>query len=63
MGVARHRSTEAWKAIRTEDVPEMTEVLEHWTSLDDFMEEAPDPVMFWFFQRREAFLSEKTMRK
>ena len=31
--------------------------------LDDFLRKAPSSMMFWFFQRRDAFLSQKTMTK
>ena len=58
-----HRSIEARNEIRTHDVPKVLDILQHWTSLDEFLEEAPKTVMFWFFQRREAFLSQKTMQK
>ncbi|KAK2053225.1 hypothetical protein LY76DRAFT_650007 [Colletotrichum caudatum] len=57
---------EAWKEIRTDEdraMPRLTEFLKLWTSLDEFMQEAPKTLMFWFFQRREAFLSQRTMQK
>jgi len=57
------RSIEARNTIRTQNVPKMIEILENWTSLDEFMDEAPKTIMFWFFQRREAFLSQKAMQK
>jgi hypothetical protein len=37
--------------------------LQSYTSLDEFLSKAPATLMFWFFQRRESFLSEKTMQK
>lgn len=58
-----HRSIEARKEIRTHNVPKMLDILRHWASLDEFLGEAPKTVMFWFFQRRQAFLSQKTMQK
>ncbi|KAK2041675.1 hypothetical protein LZ31DRAFT_586326 [Colletotrichum somersetense] len=62
-----HRSMAAWKEIwiheDIDNMPKMTEYLKYWTSLDDFMEEAPRTLMFWFFQQREAFLSQQTMQK
>ncbi|KAK2028976.1 hypothetical protein LX32DRAFT_639490 [Colletotrichum zoysiae] len=62
-----HRSMEAWKETWTHEDMEMPEIILHilkkWTSLDEFLEEAPRTLMFWFFQQREAFLSQKTMQK
>ena len=34
-----------------------------YSCLDDFLAEAPKMLMFWFFLRRDAFLSQKTMMK
>jgi len=58
-----HRSIEARKEIRTHNVPKILDILQHWTSLDEFLERAPKTVMFWFFQRRQGFPSQKTMQK
>lgn len=58
-----HRSIEARKEIRTQNVPKLLDILEHWTTLDEFLEESPKTVLFWFFQRRDAFLSQKTMQR
>lgn len=35
-----------------------SEILRNWQTLDDFLREAPTFLMFWFFQRREIFLSQ-----
>lgn len=58
------RSIEAWEAL-----PQITrtcrfhiDILRQYTCLEDFLE-APRFFMFWFFQRREAFLSQSTMTK
>jgi hypothetical protein len=37
--------------------------LQRSANLDEFLTEGSKPVVFWFFQRREAFLSQKKMRK
>lgn len=58
-----HRSIEARKAIRTDNVPKALDILQDWTTLAEFLGEAPETVMFWFFQRRDAFLSQTTLQK
>jgi len=39
------------------------EALQGYTCLDDFFCKAPNFMMFWFFQRRDAFLSQESMTK
>jgi hypothetical protein len=39
------------------------EVLKSYSCLDDFLRKAPEFLMFWFFQQRDAFLSQETMTK
>ena len=65
-----HRSLEAWDALNPKralnpERPPMHEedALQSCTGLDDFLSKAEDHLMFWFFQRRGAFLSQKTMQK
>ncbi|EXJ67742.1 uncharacterized protein A1O5_09088 [Cladophialophora psammophila CBS 110553] len=41
----------------------ITEILRSYTCLDDFLAKAPKELMFWFFQQRKTFLSQKTMTK
>lgn len=57
------RSIEAWESIplAPEEKTLVTSMLESFTKLDDFL--CRGPVMYWFFQKREAFLSQKTMTK
>lgn len=57
-----HRSQEAQDAIQAAG-PASIKILREWTGLDEFMDQAPKTLMFWFFQRREAFLSQTTMQK
>ncbi|KAM7185292.1 hypothetical protein V8F33_012470 [Rhypophila sp. PSN 637] len=58
------RSMGAWDPLgRTEGNLEKSS-LESWSNLDDFLLETSRPgPMFWFFQTREAFLTQKTMTK
>ena len=39
------------------------DALQRCSCLDDFLRKAPEYMMFWFFQRRDAFLSQETMTK
>ncbi|KAK8087855.1 hypothetical protein PG997_002816 [Apiospora hydei] len=39
------------------------EALESYTDMDEFFRATPMGVMYWFFQRREPFLAQKTMTK
>ncbi|KAH7020360.1 hypothetical protein EDB80DRAFT_221322 [Ilyonectria destructans] len=57
-----HRSIEAWGASTNERYPMAKESLQLYTDLDHFLDEPP-PLLFWIFQRREAFLSQKMMTK
>lgn len=54
------RSLEAWGSLQ-EDHPMVKGLLQRFTNLDDFLCE--NSIMFWFFQKRESFLSQKTMTK
>ncbi|KAI0443611.1 hypothetical protein F4803DRAFT_514748 [Xylaria telfairii] len=61
------RSIEAWEsiplplALAPEEKTLATSMLERFTKLDNFL--CRGPVMYWFFQKREAFLSQKTISK
>jgi hypothetical protein len=61
------RSVQAWGTIkpadRPIDVPWGERMLALYSSLDELLQKAPVSFMFWFFQTREAFLSQKTMTK
>ncbi|KAI1165717.1 hypothetical protein F5B18DRAFT_144794 [Nemania serpens] len=54
------RSLAAWGSLQNE-YRVASGILQTYTDLDDFMCEKS--AMFWFFQQREAFLSQKTMTK
>ncbi|KAI0118322.1 hypothetical protein GGR51DRAFT_499059 [Nemania sp. FL0031] len=56
------RSLEAWGSRFRERRLEKG-ALESFASLDDFLGQTRRIPMFWFFQRREAFLSQETMTK
>jgi hypothetical protein len=60
------RSIEAWDVLVTDvktERPLWVQLLQHHSCLDDFLREAPKSMMFCFFQKRDAFLSQKTMAK
>lgn len=62
-----NRSLEAWETLSSHadaNVKQrMKEELQYATSLDDFLTRPAHHAMFWFFQRREAFLSQQRMTK
>ncbi|KAH8686470.1 hypothetical protein BGZ61DRAFT_454517 [Ilyonectria robusta] len=58
-----HRSVEAWDPLTQTGHAIEKEVLQKCTSLDEFLCKGSANPMFWFFQRRAAFLSQKTMPK
>ncbi|KAI0456832.1 hypothetical protein F5B21DRAFT_126078 [Xylaria acuta] len=55
------RSIEAWESLTQVTKTLAKSTLESYTKLDDLL--CDGLVMFWFFQRREAFLSQKAMTK
>lgn len=55
------RSIEAWKASDLRTEPLAKSFLQSYKSLDDFLDEKF--IMFWMFQRRDAFLSQRSMTK
>lgn len=57
------RSVEAWVAPDHHDHAHEKGFLQRHNDLDDFLTRSKSPLMFWFFQRREAFLSQKVMTK
>lgn len=58
------RSLEAWEVLAPNRVRRLEEeFLQSYTSLDGFLSQSPETLMFWFFQRRGAFLSQETMQK
>ncbi|KAI0145319.1 hypothetical protein GGR57DRAFT_304644 [Xylariaceae sp. FL1272] len=70
-------TSSAWRSLVRESVAQMTAInpnvgrsrvlekstLESYGSLDEFLHGEPMLPTFWFFQRRDAFLSQKTMTK
>lgn len=58
-----HRSLEAGRQLKGDMPPIAEGFLRSYHSLDDFLSGAPQHLMFWFFQRRDTFLSQKTMTK
>lgn len=59
------RSLEAWSPPKKATHVMSEDFLRSYTDLDDFLTKSGSmgTLMFWFFQRREAFLSQKTMAK
>lgn len=57
------RSIEAWDPLTAPMIAFAEDALQAYTSLDDFLSKGPNPLMYWFFQRREAFLAQPTMTK
>jgi hypothetical protein len=61
------RSIAAWDDIVTDNraTPKNPPsfVLQEYHSLDDFLSHCGSPLMFWFFQRRSAFMSQKNFKK
>lgn len=57
------RSIDAWEHGPQKPFPLHKDILQTLASLDDFLREAPQLAMFWFFQRREAFLSQERTPK
>src|SRR5690348_7323323 len=63
------RSIAAWDDLAITDqtkyksthVP--SSILEECYSLDNFFDRNGNPLMFWFFQQRSAFMSQKRMAK
>lgn len=60
-----HRSLEAWYPPKKSTHAMAEDFLRSYTDLDDFLVKSGSmgTLMFWFFQRREAFLSQKIMTK
>ncbi|KAG4416346.1 hypothetical protein IFR04_010508 [Cadophora malorum] len=62
-----NRSITAWNELATDGreifsrLPIST--LQSLSTLDDFLSQAGIPLTFWFFQTRQAFLSQKRMNK
>ncbi|OHF04115.1 hypothetical protein CORC01_00454 [Colletotrichum orchidophilum] len=57
------RSINAWPA-RMADMHRLAgDFLQHYSSLDDFLCAPQANLLFWFFQRRQAFLSQKRLSK
>lgn len=54
------RSIAAWDGLATKDLAKG--LLQQCHSLDDFLQ-GGSPLMFWFFQRRNAFMSQKHLKK
>ncbi|KAK8875015.1 hypothetical protein PGQ11_005529 [Apiospora arundinis] len=57
------RSIAAWKQPAGPTYPRVEEVLQKYSDMDEFLRETPTSVMYWFFQRRESFLTQKRMPK
>ncbi|KAK8095692.1 hypothetical protein PG999_013714 [Apiospora kogelbergensis] len=57
------RSIAAWKPPTSPKYPHFEDVLRRYTSMEQYLCEAPMGPMFYFFQRRESFLSKKRMPK
>ncbi|KAF6814433.1 hypothetical protein CMUS01_12650 [Colletotrichum musicola] len=57
------RSIEAWGPSRRPESAEVEKYLRERTDLDEFLDKTSSTLMFWFFQRREVFLSQQTMTK
>ncbi|KAJ3548068.1 hypothetical protein NM208_g1191 [Fusarium decemcellulare] len=57
------RSLEAWHHPDQDLLIMAKKALQRSASLDDFLAGGSKPAIFWFFQRREAFLSQARMRK
>ncbi|KAI0205201.1 hypothetical protein F4808DRAFT_410915, partial [Astrocystis sublimbata] len=55
------RSIAAWDSLTSVTKTLVTTALQRYNNLDDLLCERL--IMFWFFQRREAFLAQKTMSK
>jgi hypothetical protein len=55
------RSIAAWDDLATKNLARS--MLEGCHSLDDFLAQCGKPFMFWFFQQRSAFMSQKRMKK
>jgi hypothetical protein len=61
------RSIAAWDEIASDDqvftkhIP--SSILRECRFLDDFLAQAGAPMMFWFFQTRSAFMSQKQLKK
>ncbi len=55
------RSLDAWGSRFDRNLEKS--FIESFTGLDDFLGQPPEMLMFWFFQRREVFLSQETMTK
>ncbi|KAM7187004.1 hypothetical protein V8F33_011476 [Rhypophila sp. PSN 637] len=58
------RSIAAWNPLHNSERGLEESMLRSWSNLDEFLQErASSGPMFWFFQTKEAFLSQKTMTK
>ncbi|KAI0531760.1 hypothetical protein GGR58DRAFT_518250 [Xylaria digitata] len=57
------RSIEAWDLLIRDERRLEKSFLKSFTDLDDLLGQPKEIPMFWFFQRRESFLSQKTMTK
>ncbi|TVY79284.1 hypothetical protein Focb16_v009617 [Fusarium oxysporum f. sp. cubense] len=58
-----HRSLEAWGSLNKDHPTLPANILRSFASLEDFLSGSSGSLMFWFFQRREAFLLQKSMTK
>lgn len=60
------RSIQSWERTYLHDLPQprhISELLRNTQCLDDFLRTAPKNLMFWFFQRRDVFLSQERISK
>lgn len=57
------RSLDAWGFLYPDGPLLFKELLQHVTSLDEFLSNKPSYPMYWFFQQRDAFLSQKKLTK
>lgn len=59
----KRRSLEAWGSLYPDHPRPHEDFLQNSTSFDDFLSNGSKKFMFWFFQQRDAFLSQKRMTK
>jgi hypothetical protein len=62
-----HRNIAAWNDLTTDHEATRKDIagwlLEENHTLDEFLAQVGMSLMFWFFQRRDAFMSQKRMKK
>ncbi|KAK7923477.1 hypothetical protein PG985_007548 [Apiospora marii] len=58
------RSLAAWETTAMSPPSEIVKgLLQDYTDMDGFFRATPNSVMYWFFQRRDSFMTQKTMTK